>query len=305
MTEGVGDYDTTSRQIPQRVDYFQDVVIKQLVPKVKELQTQTGRVITFTPEEAQKTIEDSINSNPAYAQAAIREFEKASDFELEQLGIDRDNNTAVDYFKAKYSPYLERMNKKPEPASSRGGGAGNANKVSADVTSYKKDQSGTEYLDIYVNGKEAQFMTVEDPDRQGTTIEIKPLRFKRYPDKSITVLASKKMPNGKGKIEEFDYDTARKLLFGKYSVDDMQGVFDNPSGVVGRGRKMEFEGGSPQQPKVGKYDPRKFDETLSKLKAKTMPTLNNKKIDSYSLSTKGNRILILYTDGSKEIIQKQ
>ncbi len=217
--ETPGDYDFTKINVSPRVD-ISTVVNKELLPTaIKMADDYTGQGREFKQEDAEALIGQKLQ-DPLFARQSNRDFIRATDKELSELGLDRNTATAADYVKKKYAWNLV-MRDKEKPRAAGGSGSGGAKKVDYYITT---TADGKQRAELFVGSKAlANFPeTIEDPSDPTMAMTIKPMYLELDPKSNkIELIAA----DQDGNIQKFPYDKALKTIFKNYRLDDPYAAF--------------------------------------------------------------------------------
>jgi len=217
-SDNAGNFELDDSQFKQKFDYYGHV-IKNLLPAAKSEAdaAQTPYSEKFSLDQAKRMIANDISSNPAAADEAIYQFNKAED----KLGA----RTASEYMQNKYANDLVVNIRKAGPQASVPGDS-KKGKVLLDWTTR---EDGTKYATISVGGRKPTPVTVEDPNNPGYSVTYQPMEYiqrKGADGKNEIVL---KATNAKtNKIEYLDYNTAQNTLFHGYQIENPVAMMDNP-----------------------------------------------------------------------------
>ena len=222
VKNGVGDYNLQEQTLTPKINFFEDVYQKKLIPLRDKQMELSGRVDEIGVDETEAMVEDALR-DPSAARAAIEDFNSESDENLARLGLTRDGSTPSDYYKALYATKLAKKDVKAAPSSKSGGSNKNTPKVN-----WQAKADGTFKYDVTKNWKQSQPVTFIDPlnpgdgtkENQGRSITVKPLEIRWDKSGRPKLLAVHTEGKNKGRNELLDYDAVQKWMYTNFDISN-------------------------------------------------------------------------------------
>jgi hypothetical protein len=231
-TEDAGNWNIDDSIYRKNINYL-DRVTGDLSQFAQRQAKDTPYGKTYDLKQAEELIASDLEDPQNFRQAA-KDFANAKD----KLGA----KTEVEYYQRKYAPKLVIKDTKAGPQLSGDGNKTKRPNVSAVVTN---DANGGTTASINFTDKpDNPYLTIENPNKRGESMELRPIAVVRGKDGKIQLKASTKA-TGEGENR-----TEGKIVMVDYS--DVADVMNNTFGI--ENPVSLLDGNAPEHVSVKKYD---------------------------------------------------